>query len=96
MHLQESFANNGFTEPLLLLINHPTGRFEPTDLLCWYNPSMLTYSRNRLTFRALSVGDQNSETIILLHGFPADAESWLPIAGQLAKNGYRVLRVISV
>jgi pimeloyl-ACP methyl ester carboxylesterase len=52
---------------------------------------VLTYTRSQLTFRALSAGERDNEAVVLLHGFPADAKSWLPIADQLAQNGYRVL-----
>ncbi len=52
---------------------------------------METYARNQFEFRALAKGNKGDEVIVLLHGFPADAQSWLPVANQLAKNHYRVL-----
>ena len=52
---------------------------------------MLTYNRDGLTFRALSMGAPHAELVVLLHGFPADAESWLPVAEQLASAGYSIL-----
>lgn len=51
----------------------------------------MQYSRNNLTFNVLGFGDKDKETIILLHGFPANAQSWQPTAKLLAKKGYHVL-----
>lgn len=51
----------------------------------------IQYSRNSLVFDVLEFGPHNKDTIILLHGFPANAESWTPTAELLAARGYRVL-----
>ncbi len=51
----------------------------------------MQYSRNSHVFNVLELGSKNKETIILLHGFPANAESWQPTAEFLAAQGYRVL-----
>jgi pimeloyl-ACP methyl ester carboxylesterase len=51
----------------------------------------MQYARDSLTFNVLEFGHQNKETIILLHGFPANARSWQQVAELLAKQGYHVL-----
>lgn len=51
----------------------------------------IRYSRGSLVFDVLEFGLHNKDTIILLHGFPANAESWRPTAELLATEGYRVL-----
>lgn len=52
----------------------------------------MQYSRSYLAFDVLEFGSsENKEVIILLHGFPANAQSWQPTAKLLAKQGYRVL-----
>lgn len=50
-----------------------------------------SYSRGALTFDVLELGTASNETIVLLHGFPANAESLAPLAKQLVLAGYRVL-----
>ncbi len=51
---------------------------------------VITFTRDSLTFRAHEYG-AGEQTIILLHGFPAYAESWKPVATRLASQGFRVL-----
>lgn len=51
----------------------------------------MQYSRGRLQFDVLEFSSKDKETIILLHGFPANAESWHPTAELLAAQGYHVL-----
>lgn len=42
-------------------------------------------------FGTLEFGDKGNEAIVLLHGFPANAESLKPVAKFLASKGYYVL-----
>lgn len=51
----------------------------------------MQYSRDNLIFNALEFGGKDKETIILLHGFPANAQSWQLTAESLAKRDYHVL-----
>jgi pimeloyl-ACP methyl ester carboxylesterase len=51
----------------------------------------MLFSRQHLTFTVLEFGDKKNEAIILLHGFPSNAQSWKPVAKQLASEGYYVL-----
>lgn len=50
-----------------------------------------SYARDALTFNFFELGGASNETIILLHGFPASAESLIPVAKQLVQAGYHVL-----
>lgn len=52
---------------------------------------MKTFSHNGLTFNFLELGPRQGETIVLLHGFPASAESWQPVFSDLVAHGYHVL-----
>lgn len=51
----------------------------------------MQYSRDSLTFDVLEFGNKNQEVIVLLHGFPANAQSWQLTAELLEKRGYHVL-----
>lgn len=46
---------------------------------------------NGATIALLECGPQDGETILLLHGIPANAELWRDVMGLLAAAGYRVL-----
>jgi pimeloyl-ACP methyl ester carboxylesterase len=49
------------------------------------------FSRNLLKFNVLEFGSRGKEAIVLLHGFPASAQSLIPVAEHLATKGYYVL-----
>lgn len=51
---------------------------------------MKTFMHDRLVFDVIEKGS-GRELVVLLHGFPANAGSWNPIAEILARNSYRVL-----
>lgn len=51
----------------------------------------LQLEANGLRFRALAAGPADGVPILLLHGFPEGAESWLPQLESLAGAGYRAL-----
>ena len=44
-------------------------------------------------FRALAAGPAGGELVLLLHGFPQFAESWVPVMEGLARAGYRAVAV---
>src|SRR5919109_892339 len=46
---------------------------------------------NGLRFRALAAGPAAGPPVLLLHGFPEGAESWLPQLEALAGAGYRAV-----
>jgi pimeloyl-ACP methyl ester carboxylesterase len=50
-----------------------------------------TFAHDDMEFQYLERGDPDGEPIVLLHGFPQDAETWLPTMDLLASAGYRVL-----
>lgn len=52
---------------------------------------MKSFSHGPFIFPVIDKGNKGKDVFVLLHGFPATAQSWLPIADQLAVNGYRVL-----
>ncbi|WZO99111.1 alpha/beta hydrolase [Isosphaeraceae bacterium EP7] len=48
---------------------------------------------NGFRFDALAGGPVSGPLVILLHGFPEFADSWLPILGRLAEAGFRAVAV---
>jgi pimeloyl-ACP methyl ester carboxylesterase len=46
---------------------------------------------NGIQFRALAAGPAGGEPVLLLHGFPEGAESWLPQLDALAAAGFRAV-----
>lgn len=50
-----------------------------------------TFIHDGMEFQYLERGQPDGEPILLLHGFPQDAETWLPTMEELASAGYRVL-----
>jgi len=50
-----------------------------------------TFTRSGLEFRVRELGPETGEVVVLLHGFPANAAAWTPVANDLAAAGYRVL-----
>lgn len=50
-----------------------------------------SFRRGPLEFRVLDQGSVNAETIVLLHGFPQNVNTWNPLATRLSTAGYRVL-----
>lgn len=54
-------------------------------------PQVRSIQAQGLTFRSLSWGPENGRPVLLLHGFPQDADSWSVIAQGLAREGYRVV-----
>ena len=50
-----------------------------------------TVSVNGLNFNTLSLGPENGELVLFLHGFPQFADSWLPILQPIAAAGYRAV-----
>ena len=50
-----------------------------------------TFTHADMEFQYLERGHPDGEPIVLLHGFPQDAQTWLPTMDLLASAGYRVL-----
>lgn len=50
-----------------------------------------TFAHDGMEFQYLERGHPDGEPIVLLHGFPQDAQTWLPTMDLLAAAGYRVL-----
>ena len=50
-----------------------------------------SYRRGELVFDVVDTGPLDGETVVLLHGFPAAAESWNAVAEGLNRAGYRTL-----
>jgi pimeloyl-ACP methyl ester carboxylesterase len=52
----------------------------------------VAYRREPLTgLSYLEAGPEDGPLVVLLHGFPDIAESWLPVMGELASAGYRAV-----
>ena len=49
------------------------------------------FSRNGMRFTVLDEGPVDAETIVLLHGFPQSAQSWIGVSRPLLAAGYRVI-----
>ena len=49
------------------------------------------FAHDGMEFQYLERGHPDAEPIVLLHGFPQDAQTWLPTMDLLASAGYRVL-----
>ena len=49
------------------------------------------YARDGLTFDVTDRGDPEAPTVLLLHGFPEDRQSWDPVADRLVDAGLRTL-----
>jgi pimeloyl-ACP methyl ester carboxylesterase len=49
------------------------------------------FSRNGMRFRVLDEGPVGAETVVLLHGFPQNAQSWVGVSRHLVAAGYRVI-----
>jgi pimeloyl-ACP methyl ester carboxylesterase len=49
------------------------------------------YARDGLTFDVTDRGDPDAPTVLLLHGFPEDRQSWDPVADRLVDAGLRTL-----
>ncbi len=43
------------------------------------------------TLEAISAGDDESQLIILVHGFPDSPKNWQPVIDRLAESGYKVI-----
>ena len=50
-----------------------------------------TFTHDGLEFQYLELGRPDQEAVILLHGFPQNAQTWLPVMEELSSKGYRVL-----
>jgi hypothetical protein len=48
------------------------------------------FSRNGMRFKVLDEGPADAETVVLLHGFPQSAQSWIGVSRPLLAAGYRV------
>lgn len=48
---------------------------------------------NGFTFSAIATGPVDGPLVLLLHGWPQFADSWTPIAQELATDGYRAVAV---
>ena len=48
---------------------------------------------NGFSFSALAAGPPDGPLVLLLHGWPQFADSWAPIAAELASDGYRAVAV---
>src|SRR3954449_6424 len=49
------------------------------------------FSRNGLRFTVWDEGPVDAETVVLLHGFPQSAQSWIGVSRPLLAAGYRVI-----
>jgi pimeloyl-ACP methyl ester carboxylesterase len=49
------------------------------------------FSRNGMRFKVLDEGPADAETVVLLHGFPQSAQSWIGVSRPLLAAGYRVI-----
>ncbi|MBU3846950.1 MAG: alpha/beta fold hydrolase [Candidatus Acinetobacter avistercoris] len=47
------------------------------------------FKRNNLTFDVIDSGPLDGKPVVLLHGFPETAQSWLETASELNNNGFR-------
>jgi pimeloyl-ACP methyl ester carboxylesterase len=52
---------------------------------------MNSYTRQGLTFDVIDGGPPGGETVVLLHGFPANATSWNGLSEYLHRAGFRTL-----
>ncbi|WP_245666077.1 alpha/beta fold hydrolase [Actinoplanes subtropicus] len=52
---------------------------------------MEAFSRNGMLFTVLDEGPVDAETVVLLHGFPQSARSWLGVSRPLLAASYRVV-----
>ena len=44
-----------------------------------------------MRFKVLDEGPADAETVVLLHGFPQSAQSWIGVSRPLLAAGYRVI-----
>jgi pimeloyl-ACP methyl ester carboxylesterase len=51
----------------------------------------MPFTNAGLTFEVREYGTEGKETVVLLHGFPEDAQSWDDVGALLVAQGYRVL-----
>lgn len=49
------------------------------------------FSRNGMRFNVVDEGPTDAETVVLLHGFPQSAQSWVDVSRHLLAAGYRVI-----
>jgi pimeloyl-ACP methyl ester carboxylesterase len=49
------------------------------------------FSRSGMRFTVLDEGPVDAETVVLLHGFPQSAQSWIGVSRPLLAAGYRVI-----
>jgi pimeloyl-ACP methyl ester carboxylesterase len=49
------------------------------------------FSRNGMRFEVLDEGGVDAEAVVLLHGFPQSARSWIGVSRPLLAAGYRVI-----
>src|SRR5689334_23012384 len=49
------------------------------------------FSRNGMRFTVVDEGPADAETVVLLHGFPQSAQSWIGVSRPLLAAGYRVI-----
>ncbi|MFD1373396.1 alpha/beta fold hydrolase [Actinoplanes sichuanensis] len=52
---------------------------------------MESFSRNGMRFDVSDEGPVGAETVVLLHGFPQSARSWIGVSRPLLAAGYRVI-----
>lgn len=52
---------------------------------------MEAFSRSGMRFTVLDEGPVDAETVVLLHGFPQSAQSWIGVSRPLLAAGYRVI-----
>jgi len=52
---------------------------------------MEAFSGNGMRFQVLDEGPAGAETVVLLHGFPQSAQSWIGVFQHLLAAGYRVI-----
>ena len=52
---------------------------------------MEALSRSGMRFTVLDEGPVDAETVVLLHGFPQSAQSWIGVSRPLLAAGYRVI-----
>lgn len=54
-------------------------------------PKVERIAADGLEWRTLRWGPEDGEAVLLLHGFPQDADAWAPVAEGLAEKGYKVV-----
>lgn len=52
---------------------------------------LTAFHRGDLTFAVRDTGPEDGPPVVLLHGFPQNSKSWIPVAERLNAAGYRTL-----